>query len=85
MEESGLHMRSQSTLDKMPKSDMVLVVGDFNARVGLQQHQTSRTVVGPVASDQLNDNGDRLIDFCSINDLIISNTFFKHKTIHEKT
>ncbi|CAF4976917.1 unnamed protein product, partial [Rotaria sp. Silwood1] len=75
----------QSTLDKVPRSDMVLIIGDFNARIGMQQHTTSRTVVGPHAVDTINNNGERLIDFCSLNNLVISNTFFQHKPIHQKS
>ena len=75
----------QNTLDKAPNSDMTLIIGDFNARVGIQQHITSRNVIGPHAVDEINYNGERLIDFCSINNLIVSNTFFKHKPIHQKS
>ncbi|CAF3600487.1 unnamed protein product [Rotaria socialis] len=47
----------QTTLDKVPKSGMVLIIGDFNARIGVQQHPTSRIVVGPYAVDTINENG----------------------------
>ena len=75
----------QVTVNKVPKSDMLLIIGDFNARIGQEQHQTSSSVVGPHAVDTINDNGERLIDFCSINNLIICNTFFQHKSIHQKS
>ncbi|CAF4234070.1 unnamed protein product, partial [Rotaria magnacalcarata] len=75
----------QTTLDKVLKSDMVLIIGDFNARIGVQQHTTSRNVVGPYAVDAINENGERLFDFCSLNNRVISNTFFQHKPIHQKS
>ena len=73
----------QRTIDKIPSSDMILIMGDFNARVGKQKQQTSSGVIGPYATDQLNENGRRLTEFCQHNDLIITNTFFQHKTIHQ--
>ena len=33
----------------------------------------------------LNNNGRKLIDFCTFNNLKIMNTFFKHKEIHKFT
>ncbi|CAF2079087.1 unnamed protein product, partial [Rotaria magnacalcarata] len=48
----------QTTLDKVPKSDMVLIIDDFNARIDVQQHTTSSNVVGPRAVDTINENGE---------------------------
>ncbi|CAF3297940.1 unnamed protein product, partial [Rotaria sp. Silwood2] len=75
----------QATINKVPKSDMFLIIGDFNARVGQEQHRTNSNVVGPHAVDTINDNGEHLVDFCSINNLIICNTFFQHKPVHQKS
>ncbi|CAF4446521.1 unnamed protein product [Rotaria sp. Silwood2] len=75
----------QQTLDKTPKNEMVLIMGDFNARVSQQQHLDGFSVVGKHAVDDLNENGQRLTDFCSNNDIIIANTFFEHKPIHQMT
>ncbi|CAM4833486.1 unnamed protein product [Rotaria magnacalcarata] len=75
----------QTTINKAPKCDMLLIIGDFNARVGQEQHRTSSSVVGPHAVDTINDNGEHLVDFCSINNLIMCNTFFQHKSVHQKS
>ncbi|CAF4499732.1 unnamed protein product [Rotaria sp. Silwood2] len=75
----------QRAVNKTPPSDLLLIMGDFNARVGKQQHQTSGNVVGPHAVDHINENGKRLVDFCAANKLIISNTFFQHKGVHQMT
>ena len=75
----------QCTFDKAPKNNLVLLTGDFNARVGIQQHRTSGSIVGPHAVDHINKNGQRLIDFYTMNNLCISNTFFAHKPIHQMT
>ncbi|CAM4859591.1 unnamed protein product [Rotaria socialis] len=73
----------QRTINKTPRKDILIVMGDFNARVSKQQHLSGSSVVGIHAVDDLNENGQRLIDFCSRNDLIIANTFFEHKAIHQ--
>ncbi|CAF5163420.1 unnamed protein product, partial [Rotaria magnacalcarata] len=39
----------QTTINKAPKCDTLLIIGDFNARVGQEQHRTSSSVVGPHA------------------------------------
>jgi exonuclease III len=75
----------QRTINKAPSNDLLLIMGDFNARVGKQQHHTSGNVVGPHAIDHINENGQRLVDFCAANNLIISNTFFQHKAVHQRT
>ncbi|CAF2869532.1 unnamed protein product [Rotaria sp. Silwood2] len=75
----------QRSLDIVPLTDMTILMGDFNARVGVTEHSTSPQTVGPFTTDVLNSNGQRLIDFCSINNLVISNTFFQHKLIHQKS
>jgi len=84
-ETDAFYAKLQQTVDKVPKGDMLLILGDFNARVGKQQNQTSKNVIGPHAVDKINENGKQLIDFCSHNDLIVANTFYQHKTIHQMT
>ena len=63
----------------------MLIIGDLNARIGKQKHFTSENVVGPHAIDHINENGQRLVDFCTKNNLIISNTFSQHKQVHQTT
>lgn len=62
----------------------VYVVGDFNARVGNRNNGLEETM-GKYGEPVKNNNGNRLIDFCIINDLIILNTLFDHKEIHKYT
>lgn len=50
----------------------------------MQQHTTSGNVVGPHAVDTRKNNGECLIDFYFLNNLVISNTFFQHKPIRQK-
>ena len=52
------------TLASAPSRDMTLILGDFNARVGSRASQW-RSVIGPYGSDEVNENGERLLDFCA--------------------
>jgi hypothetical protein len=74
----------QDTINKVSTEDMLLVMGDFNARLGgNQQQQILNYVIGPFTVDKENENGTRLTEFCSINNIIVSNTFFQHKLVHQ--
>ena len=73
-----------STLASVPSCDMTLILGDFNAHVGSRSSQW-RSVIGPHGPDELDENGERLLDFCATNNLIVSNTWFQHKPIHQLT
>ncbi|CAF1313999.1 unnamed protein product [Adineta ricciae] len=55
----------QQTLSTVPSKDLLLIMGDFNARIGKQQNYTSNNVVGPHTTDHINENGQRLVDLCS--------------------
>ena len=58
------------------KSDEVLVVmGDFNAKVGSTREDD---IVGSYGLGTRNMRGTRLIEFCKANNLVVSNTWFKH-------
>ncbi|CAF3849768.1 unnamed protein product, partial [Rotaria sp. Silwood1] len=75
----------QATIDKTHKSDMIMIMGDFNARVGVEQANTAGGTVGKHAIDKQNQNGRRLVDFCLFNSFIVTNTFFPHKAVHQGT
>ena len=75
----------QSSIDNTNKGDIILIMGDFNARVGLEQASSAHNVVGKHAVDKQNQNGRRLVDFCLYNEFVITNTFFPHKSVHQTT
>jgi exonuclease III len=77
----------QDTINNVSTNDMLIIMGDLNARVGKNQQKRQqhviRSSVGPFTVDTETENGTRLTDFCEINNIIISNTFFKHKLVHQ--
>ncbi|MDA8003247.1 MAG: endonuclease/exonuclease/phosphatase family protein, partial [Alphaproteobacteria bacterium] len=73
-----------SVLATIPPTDMVVILGDFNARVGTDTN-TWHTVLGPHGMGQVIENGQRLLDFCATNKLLITNTWYQHKSKHQCT
>ena len=68
----------QTTYDSVDKSDLLILMGDWNAKVG-DDFGRWLTVLGKFGLPDCNENGLRLLEFCQSNDLSITNTFFKHK------
>jgi len=71
-------------LSKISPHDIVILLGDMNATVS-DNHDLWRQVIGPVIPDPLNDNGLRLLQLCSMHNLVITNTLFARKDIHKYT
>ena len=67
----------QDLLELTPKKDVLFIIGDWNAKVGSQK--TPR-VTGKFGLGVQNKAGQRLIEFCQENTLVIANTLFQqHK------
>nr|VZI50238.1 unnamed protein product [Spirometra erinaceieuropaei] len=62
-------------LATVSKADKLIVLGDFNARVGTD-HTAWRGVLGPHGLRGSNDNGLLLLRTCTEHRLILTNTFF---------
>lgn len=71
-----------SILDTVGNRKDVVLMGDFNGRIG---KKTGDRIVGQHGEDVINDNGVRLIEVCHQYDLKIMNGFFDHKEIHKYT
>ena len=55
-----------SVLASIPSTDMNVILGDFNARVGTDTN-TWHSVLGPHGVGEVNKNGQSLSDFCATN------------------
>ena len=67
----------QDLLELTPQKDVLFIIGDWNAKVGSQE---TPGVTGMFGLGVQNEAGQRLIEFCQENTLVIVNTFFQqHK------
>ena len=67
----------QDLLEPTPKKDVLFIIGDWNAKVG---RQLTPGVTGKFGLGIWNEAGQRLIEFCQENALVIANTLFQqHK------
>ena len=70
----------QDLLELTPKKDVLFIIGDWNAKVGSQE---TLGVTGKFGLGVQNDAGQRLIQFCQENTLVIANTLVQQeKTLH---
>jgi len=63
-----------SKLMKKHRQDRLIIYGDFNAKVGAGNKSDVNGIYG---IGRRNERGERLVEFCKENSLIISNTLFK--------
>ena len=66
----------QDLLELTPKKDVLFIIGDWNAKVGSQE---TPGVTGKFGLGMRNEEGQRLIEFCQENALVIANTLFQHR------
>ena len=70
----------QDLLELIPKRDVFFIIRDWNAKVGSQE---TPGVTGKFGLGIWNEAGQRLIEFCQENTLVMANTLFQQeKTLH---
>ena len=69
----------QNVIDQTPKKDILVVQGDWNAKVGRDACRNWQGICGPFCNDDTNERGLRLLEFATFNDLVLANTFGHHK------
>ena len=63
----------QDLLEPTPKKDVLFIIGDWNAKVGSQE---TPGVTGKFGLGMWNEAGQKVIEFCQENALVIANTIF---------
>ena len=64
----------QQLLDTAPRKDTIVIMGDWNAKVG---STTTSGITGKFGLGVRNEAGDRLVEFCQNNSMFVANTFFQ--------
>ncbi|XP_063598691.1 uncharacterized protein LOC134775161 [Penaeus indicus] len=68
----------RNLVQNAPAEDKVIILGDFNTRVG-KDSEAWKGVVGKHGVGNCNDNGRLLLEFCTDQQFTISNTIFQQK------
>ena len=78
-EVEGVYEDLQELLELTTQKDVLYIVGDWNAKVGSQE---TPGITGKFGLGIRNEGGQRLIEFCQENALVIANTLFQQ---HKRT
>ena len=70
------HDDLQDLLELTPKKGILFIIGDWNTKVGSQE---TPGVTANFGIGGWNEEGQRLIEFCQENALVIANTHFKQQ------
>ena len=65
-------------LDQSPKTDILVVLGNWNAKVGEDAFKNWTGTCGCYCNPETNERGLRLLEFACYNDLVLVNTLGKH-------
>ncbi|XP_005106608.1 craniofacial development protein 2-like [Aplysia californica] len=71
----------QNAINNAPKADQLFLMDDFNAGVGTE-NKVWPTCLRPFGLQKINENDQRLLEFCTNNNLCITNTFYSGKDRH---
>src|SRR6201990_961957 len=79
-----MEMLEQSVEGGRREGETVLLMGDFNARVGRRRNEVER-MLGPYGEEVRNTDGEILMDFCLRKGMKIMNGFFQQRDSHRFT
>ena len=69
----------QSLVDQTPKHAILVVQGDWNAKVREDAQEDLEEVCGLFCNPETNDRGLKLLDFATYNNLVLASTLGNHK------
>lgn len=69
----------QNIIYTISKTDILIIQGDWNAKVGKEAWKVWKDHCGPSCNEITNERGRRLLEFASYNNLVLANTLGEHK------
>ena len=80
----AFHNQLASVPSGIPRTDKLLLIGDFNARLGRHNNKWP-LVMGKHGIGKCNSNGEHLLALCSEFELTVTNTIFKQNDERKTT
>ncbi|XP_030840865.1 craniofacial development protein 2-like [Strongylocentrotus purpuratus] len=74
----------QLHIQKVPRKENIIVMGDLNAKVGAD-HGVWAPTLGKFGLGQINRRGEKLLEFCMLHGMAVCNTYFQHKECRRAT
>ncbi|XP_068240193.1 craniofacial development protein 2-like [Palaemon carinicauda] len=75
----------QRVIDDSPERYKKVVIGEFNAKVGRNNHGIENVIGVESLGEVVSENGAHLISFCSANTLVTGGTLFQRMNIQKST
>ena len=74
-------------MDDVPQGDTLMILGDFNARVGVFDLADGLWygTIGRHGITKRNFAGEEFLQFCELNQLSLMNNYFEKKPVHRGT
>ncbi|VDO86799.1 unnamed protein product [Schistosoma margrebowiei] len=79
-----LYEKLQSIIAKCARKDLTILVGDLNTKVGINNTEYE-DIMEKHGLGETNKSGERFVNVCAFNKLVIGGTIFPHKRIHKVT
>ena len=73
----------QEVIDQVPKKDILVAQGDWNARIGEDTSKNWKGTCGQYCNPKTNERGLGLLAFASYDNLEVANTFGPHKPFRD--
>ena len=78
------HAPTADIYDRCPFNDLKILLGTFNTKVG--QESIFLPIIGRFSLHETSsNNGNRLIDFAALRNMVVRSTMFRHLDTHEPT
>lgn len=83
-DKENFYSQLNAVVDKIPKGDIKIYMGDFNAKIG-SDNSSYEPVMGRHGLGEMSENGELLAEFCGNNDMVIGGSLFPHRPVHKVT